>query len=80
MRIPETKKLPTKYQRPAVKERVRVTRYPIIKGPTKPPKLPTELIKPIDAAAADSLRNSGGTAYVHAVKECNDVQHEEKGQ
>src|SRR5215467_16138972 len=30
-------------------------------GPTKPPRFPTELISPIEAAAADSVRNSVGT-------------------
>ncbi len=62
MNIPEKTKLPTIYQRPALNDRVRVAKYPMISGPTKPPRFPTELIKPIDAAAAESLRNSVGTA------------------
>jgi hypothetical protein len=49
----EMKKLPTKYQRPAVNDRVRDT----IIGPRNPPRLPTELISPIDAAAAESLKS-----------------------
>jgi hypothetical protein len=32
------------------------------KGPANPPKLATELIKPIEAAAADSLRIAVGSA------------------
>src|SRR5215510_602700 len=35
--------------------------YPMIDGPTNPPRFPTELMSPIEAAAADSVRNSLGT-------------------
>ena len=34
---------------------------PTMNGPTNPPKFPTELMNPIEAAAADSVRNSVGT-------------------
>jgi hypothetical protein len=34
----------------------------MIIGPKNPPRLPTELIIPMDAAAADSLKNAVGTA------------------
>src|SRR5579864_5775486 len=60
MKIPERQKLPTRYKSPGVKECVLFTRYPITSGPTNPPRLPSELISPIDAAAADSLRKVVG--------------------
>ena len=62
MKIPERTKLPNRYQSPTSNDRVRVAKYPMISGPTKPPRFPTELMRPIDAAAAESLRNSVGTA------------------
>jgi hypothetical protein len=34
----------------------------MIKGPTKPLRFPTELISPMDAAAADSAKKVVGTA------------------
>lgn len=62
IRIPEIKKLPTRYQSPRSKDFVFAANNPTIKGPTNPPRFPTELIIPIDAAAADSLSNSVGIA------------------
>src|SRR5262245_5527707 len=59
--------------RPGAKDPVRDRRYPIAYGPKKPPRLPKALISPIEAAAADSARNSvgngqklGKNAVVHA--------------
>src|SRR5262245_39212303 len=61
IRIAEAKKLATRNERPARKECVRVSKYPTINGPTNPPRFPTELMSPIEAAAADSVRNALGT-------------------
>src|SRR5215813_3129732 len=59
--------------RPGANDPVRVRKYPIAYGPKNPPRLPKALISPIDAAAADSARNSvgngqklGKNAVVHA--------------
>ena len=46
--------------RPAVNDPDFVVRYPTKYGPTKPAVLPTALIIPTDAAAADLLRSSVG--------------------
>jgi len=51
---PDTRKPPAhENAQPVAKECVRVTRYPIMSGSTKPPRLPSELIKPIDVAVRD---------------------------
>src|SRR6266436_7415126 len=47
---------------PAVNEPVRSLRLPIIFGPTKPPMLAVQLMKPIAAAAAELVRNAEGKA------------------
>lgn len=39
---------------------VRSLKYPTADGPIKPPVWPTELIRPKQAAAADSLKNNVG--------------------
>src|SRR5215471_3515796 len=59
---PEAKRLTTRYNSPGANECVRLAKNPMTIGPTKPPRFPTELIKPMEAAAADSLRNRVGTA------------------
>ena len=41
----------------------------MIQGPKNPPRFPSELISPIEAAAADSLRNVVGTAQNAGWKE-----------
>jgi hypothetical protein len=58
----DKQRLPTKYKRPEVKECVRLTSLPINIGPKNPPRFPTELINPMDAAAADSPKKAVGTA------------------
>ena len=45
---------------PRKNEPVRSLIAPIRIGPTPPPRLPMELIKPMEPAAADSLRNKLG--------------------
>ena len=62
---PDKHRLPTRYNSPGVKERVFAARYPMTIGPKNPPRFPNELIRPIDAAAADSVRNIVGTDQKH---------------
>src|ERR1700676_560399 len=52
----------SKNARPGAKELVAVRKYPIKYGPANPPKFPTELMNPIDAAAADAVSSSVGSA------------------
>src|ERR1700694_5273707 len=46
---------------PGVNECVRSRKYPITEGVTRLPRLPIELMRPMDAAAADSPRKAEGT-------------------
>src|SRR5215469_10633682 len=68
IKIAETRKLPTRNERPALNDRVRVSKYPTMNGPTNPPRFPTELMSPMEAAAADSVRNSVGTGQKAGVE------------
>jgi hypothetical protein len=49
-----------RYSSPPAKEFVLVFMDPKIHPPTKPPRLPIELIRPIAAAAADPVRKLDG--------------------
>src|SRR2546421_10531294 len=52
---------------PEMKECVRLTKSPIILGPTKPPRLPIELIIPMHAAAAVPERKLVGKDQKHGM-------------
>src|SRR5438093_13383596 len=52
----------TRKAMPPANEPVAVRTYPTTYGPRNPPRLPKELMSPIEAAAADSLKNAVGSA------------------
>src|SRR5438270_14069759 len=60
----------TRHPNPAVNEWVCVRRYPTRYGPAKPPRFPTELMSPIEAAAAELLKMVLGSAQKLGCQQC----------